>query len=128
MRPLYWVFIAYLGFLFFIKQLGVLDRVSSRDAARFAGKGLCLLEGEVRGFPEERWGFARWVLKVHRVNGEKARGRVLLEMEHDKSSQPVAAPGDFLRVWAKLEKPKLPTNPGEFDYRAYLSRQGIHKG
>ncbi|WP_227767563.1 DNA internalization-related competence protein ComEC/Rec2 [Zhaonella formicivorans] len=33
--------------------------------------------------------------------------------------------GDYLRISGKLELPKRAKNPGEFDYRRYLERQGV---
>jgi len=34
--------------------------------------------------------------------------------------------GERVRVWGKLGPPKPATNPGQFDYAAYLNRQGVH--
>jgi competence protein ComEC len=34
--------------------------------------------------------------------------------------------GSRVRLWGKLELPRSPRNPGEFDYREYLAGQGIH--
>jgi competence protein ComEC len=33
--------------------------------------------------------------------------------------------GERVRVWGKLAPPKPATNPGQFDYAAYLQRQGV---
>ncbi|TDA66978.1 MAG: DNA internalization-related competence protein ComEC/Rec2 [Clostridia bacterium] len=42
-----------------------------------------------------------------------------------RSAFPVFAYGDLLRVFGQLEQPSVPRNPAEFDYRTYLTRQGI---
>jgi len=33
--------------------------------------------------------------------------------------------GERVRVWGKIARPKPATNPGQFDYAAYLKRQGV---
>lgn len=43
-----------------------------------------------------------------------------------RSSFPLVAPGDRIRVRAQLEALPLRRNPADFDYGAYLQRRGIH--
>ncbi len=40
--------------------------------------------------------------------------------------QEVPAYGNRVRLWGKLALPKVPQNPGEFNYREYLAQQGIY--
>lgn len=48
------------------------------------------------------------------------------ESEARNNLQPILQYGDTIRLWGTLTKPNRVRNPGEFDYRAYLEKQGIY--
>jgi competence protein ComEC len=69
----------------------------------------------------------RFVLEVDRISAERqwraATGRVLLYTARE-AERP--AYGDRLIIFGTPQPIKPPANPGEFDYRQYLSLQQIH--
>lgn len=63
-------------------------------------------------------------LGVEQMNHQQARGTVLLRTKAPLSQD--LKYGDQIRVSCLLGKPLPPLNPGQFDLRRYLERQGIY--
>ncbi|HEY8417308.1 MAG TPA: ComEC/Rec2 family competence protein, partial [Limnochordales bacterium] len=93
--------------------------------APFVDAGPVVLTGQVVSFPERDGERTHAVLKLKRVERQgtaaaaTARVRVTLPAEVDVQY------GDTLQVRAVLERPAAARNPGAFDYREHLRRQGI---
>lgn len=94
------------------------------------------LTGWVDGEPVVGDGRAAYYLRVETLEGHQVRGRIAVAdyrgSEETGGGSGIAsgmAPpsyGDRLWIRGRLEAPRAPGNPGEFDYAAYLARQGIH--
>ncbi|MDI6906537.1 MAG: DNA internalization-related competence protein ComEC/Rec2 [Thermoanaerobacterales bacterium] len=94
--------------------------------AGWAGRNV-ELTGVVAAEPDWRPDRTLYVLEARQVGpsggrAEDTRGRVLLSVEGDAGG---VAYGDLVRVRGRLVLPQDAGNPGAFDYRAYLERQGI---
>lgn len=83
------------------------------------------VQGTVIAAPEVREGRARYLLRLEEAKvGEKTfRGGRLLLVNRDP--QKVFTYGDRLKAKGLLRLPQKPGNPGDFDYAAYLARQGV---
>jgi competence protein ComEC len=67
----------------------------------------------------------RYLAEITRVDGRPAEGKVLLQMQADPNAKPLA-PGQEI-ITAVFPGPVAPpSNPGQFDYGAYLESVGIH--
>ncbi len=53
-------------------------------------------------------------------------GKVRVSLDEQAADDLGLLPGDRLRCYGSLRDVEGPTNPGEFDYRAYLLGRGIH--
>ena len=95
------------------------------DLFRYTGHWVTL-EGVVCSEPDLRPDKVFYKLDLTRIKiGEeqsRLKARVLVQApKPDK----VYCFGDLLRIHGLLVRPDEPGNPGEFDYRTYLTRQGI---
>lgn len=85
-----------------------------------------ILEGMVVRDADVRPDRVVYILAVHEVRkGNEVMhpdGRVVVS---HRETDAVYGYGDLLRVRGVLRTPVSPGNPGEFDYRAYLERQGV---
>ncbi|MFO7247891.1 MAG: DNA internalization-related competence protein ComEC/Rec2 [Bacillota bacterium] len=59
------------------------------------------------------------------LDGERVLVRVRLAHPGDRRAAEGLGRGDRVRIAGVLERPSPPRNPGAFDYRRYLERQGI---
>ena len=92
------------------------------------------LEGRIAGEPEAASTGTRFPLSVSGVRGEarlrSAGGDVLVTLAQPPWAGPVAFPdvrrGDVVRLRGRLLPLPEKRNPADFDYGAYLRRQGIH--
>ncbi|SDQ06420.1 competence protein ComEC [Flagellimonas zhangzhouensis] len=66
----------------------------------------------------------RYFVDVLAVENEKAAGRLLLSLSKDSSSVGFGVDDEFY-VTGKVETIRSPLNPNQFDYKAYLQKQGI---
>lgn len=79
-------------------------------------------------FGEERarsWKMEGRILQVHSENWLQKKGRVVLYLSKEDYARPYRY-GDVLLIKGKPQIPEGPGNPGEFDYRAYLSLKNIY--
>lgn len=87
----------------------------ARPAFPGAADGPRRIAGEVRGFPSGE-GRVAFVLDT-----ESGRARVLIP----EPSFPIL-PGQRLEALGRSKAPESPTNPGQFDQRAFLRSQGLN--
>src|SRR5690606_26076267 len=93
--------------------------------ASFIDTGPVVLTGRVVGFPEPAGSRTHVVVQVDQV---QARGEAVPARGKVRVTLPAAVPvryGDTLQVRAVLRRPAAATNPGAFDYREHLRRQGV---
>ncbi|AEG16252.1 DNA internalization-related competence protein ComEC/Rec2 [Desulfofundulus kuznetsovii DSM 6115] len=82
-------------------------------------EGIVTQEADVRSDRVYYW------LDVHRISlGREARELQALVLVRAAAPGPVYSYGDRLRLHGLLTRPPDAGNPGEFDYRAYLTRRG----
>ncbi|NDV44257.1 ComEC/Rec2 family competence protein [Flagellimonas sediminis] len=67
----------------------------------------------------------RYEAEVIALNTESSSGKMLLILPSDSTAKTFKV-GDELLVWAQPETVPPPLNPHQFDYQAYLKKQGIH--
>ncbi len=115
--------------LVLVLALGALRREAAREdlgpghVAAANGRGAVSLVGRVAEAPQRRergWAY-RLRLQAHPRAGPLAPTRGLLLVE--APSYPAHAYGDLLLVEGE---PQAPPQLADFDYRAYLARQGVH--
>ena len=104
------------------------------DVPAWEGKTVTLVGTVVRELDVGE-GRASYILAVRSIGGRPARGKVQLvqyrrpghlDLGGSKSGESGFDLGDVLRVHGRLERPRTAGNPGEFDYAAYLARQGVY--
>ncbi len=118
------------AFLVLFLLLGLaLSRISAEKCktplVHYAGKQMVLV-GQVVAEPDVREDKAFYLLEVQEIirGGERQAISGAVRLQAKESSR-VYAYGDVLRVSGLLDRPDLPGNPGGFNYRTYLERQGI---
>lgn len=67
----------------------------------------------------------RYVALVRAVDGKKSAGRLLVNFKKNAFSE-VFPIGTQLKLNGKLELPRKPDNPEQFDYGRYLSNKSVH--
>ncbi len=87
------------------------------------------LEIRVQQSPEPKGKSHRMETAVHRIILDKdtisVSGKLLMYLRTDSAACSLPEWGDRLIVPMQLQLPREATNPGSFDYRKYLLRQGI---
>lgn len=67
----------------------------------------------------------KYIAKVLQINAHKTSGEILLNIQKDSLQNPLKIDTKiFVKPTFKLVPPSL--NPNQFDYRFYLSKQGMH--
>ena len=89
--------------------------------------GPAIVEGEVMDRPEQREGRLRLLVAAERLSleGTLVPTEGLIQTTIYGEAPPVRE-GDRLQVILRLHPPGGFQNPGAFDYRAFLARNGIH--
>ncbi len=107
-----------------LSRLGMEE--SKTPLIQFAGQRIILV-GQVSSGPDVRADQVIYQFRAQEVvrGGERhpVSGAVRLQV---KECNRVFSYGDILKVSGLLIKPDTPGNPGAFNYRTYLEREGIH--
>lgn len=122
-------------FLVVVMATGVLRikqsaELPSHHVRNFATGQNVALEGRVSSLPEVKEKGRRRIFSfvldstdvVCRREFYQTTGKVQVFLFNPAES---VTYGSRVRLWGRLKLPKSPRNPGEFDYRKYLARQGI---
>lgn len=105
--------------------------IPATDASRFANGGLATVEGIVASDPDRLPGRRTFVVQVRRIvvgdGSAPVTGQVFVtELLRDGKDAGSVDYGDALSARGLLETPLPPGNPGQFSWRDYLFRRGIH--
>ncbi|GEM_PF-5741640 len=118
-RKSYWILFVLLFLVGFFRALPV---YSPSVLDEYLHEGVTI-RGEVRSFPKETEYGVSFVFKVEEIEGRKVSEYVSVSVPRGKAR-------DFLVKDLELEGylslPGTARNPGEFDYREYLRKNGIH--
>lgn len=123
-------------FLFSLWGIGILriqqvSRLPLDHISAFAQGDWVSLEGKVVSLPELKEKGKRkiysFILEARNLVRDRrffeTTGKVQVFLFNPSGEAPY---GSKIRIRGKLGLPKVPRNPGEFNYRSYLSEQGIH--
>ncbi len=87
-----------------------------------AGRGNVVIQGDILAEPRHTEEGQQVILQTHLAgHNEHVEGRLLLNLP----SYPAYHYGQQIRVLGRIKEPQAAERPGDFDYRAYLARQGI---
>jgi len=90
---------------------------------------LNLAVGNVKEQPVEKENSIKMVVEIISTNNKEAwyntGGETILYLQKDSASKQISY-GDQILMNARLNQVKPPANPGQFNYRQYLSTQGIY--
>lgn len=125
--PLFLLSLAGLGIL----RIHSVERIPPHHLLNFSKGAWTALEGRVASLPEVKEKGRRRIysllLDSENLVLEKkfyeTTGRVQVFLFNPNQEIPYAS---RVRFWGRLERPEVPRNPGEFNYRDYLAGQGIH--
>jgi competence protein ComEC len=103
------------------------DEVLTEEIGRLSAADYDLYQATVASIPEKRPKSTRINAIVNRirVKGKWVKVHLKASLSIPKDAEQVPEVGDELVVNGKLERPKPPMNPDEFDYRKYLWNKGV---
>jgi len=115
-RPLLWLLILYIVCL----SLFYKPHPSQQDVFNFIAQKEVTLVGQVVGFPSVKKKSNNVILKVSRVNGQRASGYV-----YARFTDKIPQWHETLEVNGKLKKPYSVALLGNFDWAAYLATKNV---
>ena len=104
--------------------LGFFNKVPKKDISHFVS-GKISLEGVIASQPEKKKNKTVFIFKVKKIINKKGNvsGKILVNCY---SSRFNFKRGDEVKITGSLNFPASALNPGEFDYKKYLSRKKIY--
>lgn len=125
--PLFLLSLAGLGIL----RIHSVGRIPPHHILNFSKGAWTAVEGRAASLPEVKEKGRRkiysFLLDSENLVLEKkfyeTAGRVQVFLFNPNQEIPY---GSRVRLWGRLERPEIPRNPGEFNYRDYLAGQGIY--
>ncbi len=93
------------------------------DVSNFASHDDVTVTGIVDDIPSLRNNKTQFPLAASLVDGKPVTGALIISLFH---ADPELQRGDIVELRGRITKPKVPKNPGSFDYNLYLRRQGIY--
>ena len=121
-RPLIIITLFYIVAIVLLELTGILDKIPASDIARFAAGNTDTITGRIISDPDESESRTSFILKCDELNGNPAKGRILVNIYTDEN--PVSY-GDIIEVTGKFFRPGFASVPGAFDYKKYLIRKRI---
>lgn len=67
----------------------------------------------------------RYIAVVTKINKRNSSGKLVLNLKKSDQSKPLEI-GDNIQITSKILNHKLPNNPNQFDYGAYLTNKSIY--
>ena len=124
-----WFFGASLYLLLFISGSALLSLNMNRINFTHFDMGNNEFVAIVTEAPEEKPRSFKIILDIERIKSNegwiKTRGKALVYLEKDSLAEKLFI-GDQLAVRGNFQEIRFNNNPQEFDYRSYLSRQGVY--
>lgn len=113
-------------FTFGLTVIGLYNAGSDTPLVQYQGEKVTIT-GELAAEPDVRPGKVFYLLQARQIEVQgktlPTQGLVRITVYEAKN---IYAYGDVIKVTGKLTGAESPGNPGQFDYRKYLARHGIH--
>lgn len=120
-------------FIIGFARTAMLLNIQPGDVSHFAEGKQVYLVGTVASDPEILEDRTRLILQTKTVKTYTGKyssnGKVMVTLYrhwYKNGKFHIPSYGEVIQVHGRLKKPRLPTNPGAFDYQKYLARRGIH--
>ena len=116
-----WLLFVFVGmYLLFVQDIWT----KKNNYAAYSLSDACITFRVVKILKETLYDY-KYIGEVVRVGRSETRGSLLLNIAKNKSTNRISL-NDFLYFKSAIVPVEAPKNPFQFDYKAYLEKQGVH--